>query len=268
MDQPLDISQVIRRTGLTARALRFYEGRGLVHPLRTASGRRLYGPGELQRLNQIVVLKAAGFSLADIGRVLAGRTPDLGRMIHAQLEALEAQSAAIAAARRLLLSAKSRVDRGEPLDAATLCSLIRTGATPMEPANWKAVTDRYFSPDEQSEWSARIEALPAGFDPDSYARRWQELGARIQRQMPLDPASLDAQILYDEWQALVAPFAAVATPGMIAGATRLYDRMAEWQGEPVPPFSIEVWALIKAVGARRSAAGEAAQRVGTGSAPE
>ena len=76
MAGPLDISEVIRRTGLTARALRFYEARGLVAPLRTASGRRLYGPGELARLNQVVTLKAAGFGLADIGRMLARRPID------------------------------------------------------------------------------------------------------------------------------------------------------------------------------------------------
>jgi DNA-binding transcriptional MerR regulator len=57
MDQPLidalDIREVARRTGLTSRALRFYEARGLVKPLRTYSGRRIYGRGELERIQQI-----------------------------------------------------------------------------------------------------------------------------------------------------------------------------------------------------------------------
>ena len=46
MEQPLDIRDVVRMTGLTSRALRFYEARGLVTPLRTYSGRRLYGPAD------------------------------------------------------------------------------------------------------------------------------------------------------------------------------------------------------------------------------
>lgn len=54
MQDVLDIAEVVRRTGLTSRALRFYEARGLVAPLRTHSRRRLYGPGELERLNQVV----------------------------------------------------------------------------------------------------------------------------------------------------------------------------------------------------------------------
>ncbi len=68
----LDIGDVARLTGLTLRALRFYEARGLVAPLRTAGGRRVYGSGELARLNAAVALKQAGFSLAEIGRLLKG----------------------------------------------------------------------------------------------------------------------------------------------------------------------------------------------------
>jgi DNA-binding transcriptional MerR regulator len=260
MEQPLSISEVIRRTGLTARALRFYEARGLVRPMRTASGRRLYGGSELARLNHVVVLKAAGFSLSDIGKVLDGRNIDLSRLIHAQVEAIDARQTVLAEAKRLLISAKSRVDRGEPLDVATLCSLIRSGATTMEHENWKAVTDRYFSPEEKVRWAEKMPA-PGSFDHESYSRQWSELGERIAARLPLDPSSVEAQALYDEWQALLAPFKAVATPEMMAGATKLYDRMPEWQGDQKPPFPFEVWTFIKEVGAER-------QRVGTGSGPE
>jgi DNA-binding transcriptional MerR regulator len=260
VEQLFDISEVIRRTGLTARALRFYEARGLVSPLRTASGRRLFGSGELARLNHVVVLKAAGFSLSDIGKVLNGKNVDLARLISAQVAALDARQATLAEARRLLLAAKSRVDRGEPLDAATLCSLIKSGTTTMKHENWKAVTDRYFSPEERARWAEKMPA-PGTFDQESYSRKWTELGERIAARLPLDPASAKAQALYDEWQALLAPFKAVATPEMMAGATKLYDRMPEWQGDQKPPFPFEVWTFIKDVRAAR-------QRVGTGSAPE
>ena len=67
----LDIREVARRTGLTCRALRFYEARGLLAPLRTYSGRRLYGRGELERIKQILALKRAGLSLAQIPRLTA-----------------------------------------------------------------------------------------------------------------------------------------------------------------------------------------------------
>lgn len=246
MEQPLDISEVVRRTGLSARALRFYEARGLVAPLRTASGRRLYGAGELARLNQVVTLKAAGFSLADIGALLARRPIDLGRMIAAQLEALETQAGQIAEAVRLLQSAKSRVDRGEPLDAATLCSLIRTGDTCMEQENWKTVSDRYLGEEAKADFAAS--AYPQGFDQADYTAKWADLVARIEGALPMDPASAEAKAFYGEWKALLAPFTQMASPAMMRGVTKMYDNIDHWKGEQKSPFSSEVWAFIKSVG--------------------
>jgi DNA-binding transcriptional MerR regulator len=252
MNDPMDIREVVRRTGLTSRALRFYEARGLVSPLRTHTGRRLYGPAELERIAQILALKRADLSLAQIQRLTARRALDLGRLIDAQLEALADREAEIAEARKLLLAVKSRIDRGEPVDAATFCSLIRNGDAVMAEENWKKVTDRYYSEAEKEEWASRMPALPEGFDMHAYNRQWTELGARIEAALPLDPKSAEALALHDEWQALLAPFTAVATPGMMAGAANLYNRMDEWEGEQKPPFSMAVWRFIQEVGAARA----------------
>lgn len=251
MNDVLDIRQVVRETGLTSRALRFYEARGLVSPLRTHSGRRLYGAGELERINQIVALKRAGLTLAQIQRLTARRALDLKRLIEAQLEALDARQSEIAEAKRLLLSVKSRIDRGEPVDAATFCSLIRQGDAVMEPENWKKVTDRYFSEEEKAEWAGRMSALPGGFDPEAYNRQWADLSLRIEAALPLDPAGREAQAFLDEWKALLEPFTSVATPAMMAGATNLYNRMDEWKGDQKPPFSTKVWNFIQAAGRAR-----------------
>ena len=89
----LDIRDVARRTGLTSRALRFYEARGLLKPLRTYSGRRLYGRGELERIQQILALKRAGLSLAQIGKLTAGRVDGSGSIIEAQLKLIEERKA-------------------------------------------------------------------------------------------------------------------------------------------------------------------------------
>ncbi|HEV2866703.1 MAG TPA: MerR family transcriptional regulator [Allosphingosinicella sp.] len=251
MEDVLDIAEVVRRTGLTARALRFYEARGLVKPLRTYSGRRLYGPGELERINQVLALKRAGLTLGQIQRLCARRPLDLAALIAAQLEAIEAQEQALAEAKALLLTVKSRIDRGEPIDVATFCSLISHGDSIMEAENWKKVADRYFSPEEQAHWAERMKDMPPGFDQNAYNRQWAELGERIAAALPLDPASERAQAFLEEWNALLAPFNAVATPEMKAGAARLYDRMEEWQGQQKPPFSMEVWNFIRAAAAAR-----------------
>ena len=144
MDQPLDIREVARRTGLTSRALRFYEARGLLKPLRTYSGRRLYGRGELERLQQILALKRTGLSLAQIAKLTSRGSLDLEAIVEAQLQLIDQRKSELEEAKALLLNVKSRIDRGEPVDAATFCSLIRQGDRIMEAEDWKKVTDRYF----------------------------------------------------------------------------------------------------------------------------
>src|SRR5256885_17192290 len=125
MNDSLCFRDVAKRPGLTSRALRFYEARGLLKPVRTYSGRRLYGRGELERIQQILALKRAGLSLAQIGKLTARGNMDFGAIVDAQLKGIEGRKAGLDEARQLLLTVKSRIDRGEPVDAATFCSLDR-----------------------------------------------------------------------------------------------------------------------------------------------
>ena len=250
MEDVLDIAEVVRRTGLTSRALRFYEARGLVKPLRTQSGRRLYGPADLERIAQLLALKRAGLTLEQIQRLMARRALDLGALVDAQFEAIEAQARGLAEARALLLSVKSRIDRGEPVDVATFCSLIRHGDKVMENEKWRELAERHATPDELAEW--RDNPPPQGFDQESYSRQWQELGARIEAALPLDPASPEAQAFLGEWQALLKPFLDAATPAMKEGAQRFWQQRAAWEGEVKAPFSAEVQRFIEAAGKARA----------------
>lgn len=251
MTDHLDIATVARATGLTSRALRFYEGRGLVAPLRTASGRRIFGPAQLARLHHIVTLKRAGFTLSQIESLLGGRAIDLTALLRAQIVAIDAQARDQAQARIHLQTALSRIERGEPLDAATLCSLIRSGESMTDQDQWKPITDLYHSAQAEAEFADAQAAMPAGFDQAAYAAQWADLTGRIAAALPLDPASAQARALYDEWQALLAPFAAVATPAMMQGVNHMYDHSDEWQADRPSPIPTDVWTFIRAVGEAR-----------------
>ncbi len=251
METVLDIGEVARRTGLSLRALRFYEARGLVQPLRSEGGRRIYGAGELARLNAVVALKRAGFPLAAIARMLGAGRVDLGRLVAVQLDTLDARAAEIADARALLLSVQSRIDRGEPIDVATLCSLIEKG-NDMGQERMKGVVDRFYTPEQQAEWRNHWAKVDKGFDPEAYQAQWAALSARIEAALPLDPACARAQAFVDEWFALLKPFSQVATPEMWDGARRVY---AEASPEETG-FSRRLWDFIgEATNARIAAGG-------------
>ena len=82
----LTIHQMAERTGVTIRALRYYDKIGLLPPGAVSpAGYRLYGPAELERLQQILFYRELGFELADIrsrksrpswpARPMTGRRP-------------------------------------------------------------------------------------------------------------------------------------------------------------------------------------------------
>ena len=68
----LNLSEAARRLGVSPKALRLYEQRGLVVPGRTVAGWRAYGPDEMARAGEIVALRALGLSLTEVARVIAG----------------------------------------------------------------------------------------------------------------------------------------------------------------------------------------------------
>lgn len=87
----LSPSEAARRLGVSAKALRLYEQRGLVDPVRTAAGWRAYGRQEMARAREIVALRALGFSLAQVGRVLKGNPEGLEPLLAEHQAALEAR---------------------------------------------------------------------------------------------------------------------------------------------------------------------------------
>ena len=68
----LNPSEAARRLGVSAKALRLYEARGLIAPVRTAAGWRAYGPDEMARVAEIAALRELGLSLTQVARVLEG----------------------------------------------------------------------------------------------------------------------------------------------------------------------------------------------------
>jgi len=71
----LDIAEVADRSGLAASALRFYEKRGLIAPAGRNGLRRTYRPEVLDRLALVACARGAGFTIAEIARLLRA-TPD------------------------------------------------------------------------------------------------------------------------------------------------------------------------------------------------
>lgn len=75
----LTIGELARRTGLSVSAIRYYEARGLVEPIRTGGNQRRFLRSDIRRLSFVLIAQNLGLSLADIEGELArlpqGRNP-------------------------------------------------------------------------------------------------------------------------------------------------------------------------------------------------
>ena len=79
MPDPLTITEVSRRSGVAASALRFYEEKGLIKSERAGSGHRRYQRVVLRRIAFIVFAQRVGMTLDEVAKELA-KLPEGGRV--------------------------------------------------------------------------------------------------------------------------------------------------------------------------------------------
>jgi len=72
----MTISEVAKRSGVAASALRFYEDRGLIGSERAGSGHRRYPRSVLRRIAFIVFAQRVGLTLAEIADELSKLPPE------------------------------------------------------------------------------------------------------------------------------------------------------------------------------------------------
>ena len=88
------IGEVAKLTGVTTRALRYWEELGLLQPAsRTASGERLYAAADVRRVTRIRDLQELlGFSLDEVKAVLSTGDVDVLDRVHSELKDAEVSS--------------------------------------------------------------------------------------------------------------------------------------------------------------------------------
>jgi DNA-binding transcriptional MerR regulator len=119
----LSASEAARRLGVSVKALRLYERRGLLAPLRTAAGWRAYGPDEMARAGEIAALRSLGFSLAEVANVLRGEPEGLEPALAAHRATLDERMRQLAETARKVRDLRDEIARGHAPSAAELAGL-------------------------------------------------------------------------------------------------------------------------------------------------
>lgn len=128
------IGQAATLSGLTAKAIRLYERRGLLEPAdRTAAGYRTYGPADVSVLKFIRQARAVGLRLDEIGRILDlqrnGRQPcaTVLDLLEQRIAQVDRTMRDLRSLRRTMAAALSRAaDAARSGDTAMVCQIIET----------------------------------------------------------------------------------------------------------------------------------------------
>jgi len=131
----MKISEIARRTGMAASAIRFYEERGLLVSVgRGSNGYRDYTEADVERLELVKIGKSLGFSLDDLGAFFAQGAavskPDLLRSLDQKLAEVEQMMALLNTQRRDLKALKDTIvatwESGECFKGGTLVRPAKT----------------------------------------------------------------------------------------------------------------------------------------------
>ena len=122
--QFLNPSAAAQRLGVSAKALRLYEQRGLITPSRTAAGWRAYGPDEMARAAEIVALRALGLSLSQVARVLEDDPQGLEPALAAHQAILEVRIRELAGVVEKVRDLRAGLAQGKSPTARELVRLL------------------------------------------------------------------------------------------------------------------------------------------------
>ncbi|MXO58359.1 redox-sensitive transcriptional activator SoxR [Altererythrobacter salegens] len=79
-DDVISIGQLSARTGVAVSAIRFYEEKGLLQPIRTSGNQRRFLRSDIRRVSFVLIAQRLGLSLHEIEEQLSllpqGRTPN------------------------------------------------------------------------------------------------------------------------------------------------------------------------------------------------
>jgi DNA-binding transcriptional MerR regulator len=121
-------AEAAKRLGVSAKALRLYEQRGLVAPSRTPAGWRAYGPDQMAQAAEIVALRRLGLSLAQIARALGGEPEGLEPALAAHQATLEGQMRELVGVIEKLRGIRADLARGEAPARGELARLLQPSA--------------------------------------------------------------------------------------------------------------------------------------------
>lgn len=181
--------------GVTPRTLRWYDRQGLLKPLRTTeAGYRLYGPGEVDRLQDILFYRELGLELAAIRKILDDPAFDRQAALQSHLGELEARRDRLEG---LILTVRKTIDEtrgGTKMSDKEKFEAFKRGAVEANETRYGREIREKYGDESVDRANANILALTE----EEYSQ-WKALGEEINAALAravrdgADPAGAEGQ---------------------------------------------------------------------------
>jgi DNA-binding transcriptional MerR regulator len=241
----LSPAETAARFGVSIKALRLYEQRGLLTPLRSEAGWRTYGPDQIARLHQIIALKRLGLPLARIGELLAG-SGALEAVLALQEQVLARDGEQLSRALALVRAARAKLKAGQALSIDDLATLNQetvmtriVGAMEMNQL-FTPFAERHITSEEKKSLQQKMG------DRDQLKRTFDGLLAEGEVLMQIgDPTSPAAQDLARRWAAIEEQIAAADPTIKVKGRAVWDDAMKDPAIAAKMALNREIFAFVK-----------------------
>ena len=233
------IRELSRLSGVSTRALRWYDEIGLLKPGRVAeSGYRYYGPAQVDRLQDILYYRALGVELARIKECLDMPSFDRLAALREHLAALQAQKTRLETLIRSVEETIGCEERKETMeDEKKFAAFKEKLVADNEAAHGKEARAKY--------GDGAVDAANAsvmGLSREQYDA-WNELDAELRRRLEaavtagLSPDSEEGKALYELHRRWLAVTVKDLTPAKHRGIAQLYvldERFTAYYDRAVP----------------------------------
>ena len=256
MNSPLSPAEIAKRFGISIKALRLYEQRGLLKPLRAVNGRtgaawRVYGPDQVARLHQVLALKRLGLSLGQIGEVLVGQDA-LDPILAVQERALMEDSERITRALALIRKARAKLASGEALSVDDLATLtqetVMTKQTTAEELKEILVPFRqkHLTPQEEASLVASFKEWVSSQPDDVVRTSMKQLMEEARAMMTSGDATTAAAMDFARRFRATSERLKSSEPALLTALRpRLKAMMHDAQSDPSISRKMEVFAFIE-----------------------
>lgn len=211
------VGELAKRTGVSVRALHYYEEIGLLAPIaRSEAGYRLYTAADVTRLQQIMSLRQLGLSLEQIRDCLNRSDISPLRVIEMHLAGVREQIALHHALRDRLEAIAEVVRRAAEPSVTELLHIVEM-MNRME---------TYYTP-EQREWLKERRQAVGEERIREVEAEWPILIAQVRDAMDAgtDPADPTVQALAARWMGLVREFTG-GNPGIEQSLRAMYENQS------------------------------------------